>query len=169
MKPPAYLAAMDRLNPLLVGVLHAPGLHWLLSAGLMTISTTGRRSGRALRFPVGYQDQRDAWLVLCANAKQRRWWRNFREPWPAELRIRGRRHAASGLLLDPDGEEFRTRLDRAFRRAAFIPKMFGIDFDPARGLTPEQVAQFRDYAVAVRFSPASSPGGAEGVRRPGPR
>lgn len=151
MQAPGYLKLMDRMNPLIVGVLHTPLLHHMLSGGLMTVSTRGRRSGRALRFPVGYDDQRDAILVLCSNAPERHWWRNFREPWPAELRVRGRTLAATGELLAPGSEEYAPRVARSFARAAFIPRMFEIDFDRERGLTPADVEKLARYAAVVRF------------------
>ncbi len=151
MKPPRYLAVMDRLNPLVVGMLHAPLLHWLASPGLMTITLNGRRSGRRARFPVGYHDQGDAILVLVSNAENRQWWRNFRTPWPAELQVRGRRRRAMGELLSPGSEEYRERVGRSFRRASFIPRMFEVDFDRERGLTAEQMRALGDYAAVVRF------------------
>ena len=151
MKPPRYLAVMDRLNPLIVGVLHTPGLHHLMSTGLMTISYEGRKSGRRIRFPVGYHDQRDAVVVLSSNAKARNWWRNFRTPWPAELRVRGATRSVEGLLLAPGSDEYRDRVGRSFRRADFIPRMFEIDFDRERGLTDDQMKQLGEYAAVVRF------------------
>ena len=43
------LAALDRMNPLVAGLLHAPGIHWLASPGLMTITFEGRRTRRRVR------------------------------------------------------------------------------------------------------------------------
>ncbi|MCG8588245.1 MAG: nitroreductase/quinone reductase family protein [Proteobacteria bacterium] len=154
MKPPRYLAVMDRLNPLVVGLLHTPGLHHLASPGLMTVTLAGRKSGRRLRFPVGYHDQGDAVVVLVSNARNRRWWRNFRQPWPAELRLRGRTRRVLGEVLQPGSDEYRTRVGRSFRRAAFIPRMFDIDFDRRQGLTAEQMRALGDYAAVVRFQDA---------------
>ncbi len=152
MRPPAYLAVMDRLNPLVVGLLHAPLLHWLASPGLMTITLEGRRTGRRARFPVGYHDQGDAVVVLVSNASARQWWRNFRSPWPAELRLRGKRRPMTGEVLEPGSEEYRERVGRSFARAAFIPGLFEIDFDRERGLTAEQMKALGEYAAVVRFT-----------------
>lgn len=147
------LGLMDRLNPLVVACLHAPGLHHLLSAGLATITSQGRRSGRRICFPVGYHDQGDAVLVMVSEAAHRSWWRNFREPWPATLRLRGQEREATGLVLSPDDAEYRRRVERSFARAAFIPRIFGIDFDAERGLSADQVEQLAATAAVVRFTP----------------
>ena len=154
MKPPRYLAVMDRMNALVVALLHTPGFHWLASPGLMTVTLSGRRSGRRICFPVGYHDQRDALLVLVSNASSRSWWRNFREPWPAELRLRGRMRAVIGEVLAPGSDEYRDRVGASFRRAAFIPRIFEIDFDRERGLSQEQMRRLGDYAAVVRFRDA---------------
>jgi hypothetical protein len=155
-QPPGYLAALDRLNPLLVAMLHTPLLHWLASPGLMTITLKGRRTGRRVRFPVGYHDQGDAVLVLVANARNRQWWRNFREPWAATLHVRGRSREVIGQLLEPGSEEYRDRVGRSFRRAGFMPRIFDVDFDRERGLTAQQMRALGDYAAVVRFRDASA-------------
>ncbi|MGI9592299.1 MAG: nitroreductase/quinone reductase family protein [Myxococcota bacterium] len=154
MTSPGTLRFFDRLNPLFVGLLHAPLLHRALSAGLMTVSTQGHKSGRKLCFPVGYHDQGDAVLVMVSQAAERQWWRNFRSPWPATLRVRGEAREVLGEVLSSESEEYARRVGRNFSRAAFIPRLFDIDFDAERGLTPEQVEQLAGYAAVVRFVPA---------------
>ena len=141
-------------GPLVVALLHAPLLHHLASPGLMTVTLQGRRSGRRIRFPVGYHDQRDAIVVLVSNARNRQWWRNFRDPWAAQLHLRGRTREVVGELLEPGSDEYRERVGRSFRRADFIPRMFEVDFDEERGLTAEQMRALGDYAAVVRFRDA---------------
>ncbi len=145
------LASFDSMNPALVRLLHVPILHWLASTGLMTISLRGRRSGKSFRFPVGYHDQMDAVLVLVSDAKGRQWWRNFESPWPATLRIRGRARDMTGDVLEPGSPEFASRVGDFFARAAFIPRMFGVEFDPTAGLSPEQMKVLGETAAVVRF------------------
>jgi hypothetical protein len=122
----------------------------------MTISLRGRRSGGEFRFPVGYHDQRDAVLVMVSEAKARQWWRNFQTPWPASLRIRGQARKVIGEVLEPGSAEFGSRMARSFRRAAFIPRIFDVDFDPARGLTAEQTTALGESMAAVRFRPSEA-------------
>ncbi len=145
------LSSIDSMNPALVRLLHTPILHWLASPGLMTISLRGRRSGKFFRFPVGYHDQRDAVVVLVSDAKGRQWWRNFQLPWPATLRVRGRPKEMIGDVLEPGSPEFASRVGDFFARAAFIPRMFGVEFDPAVGLSLEQMKALGETAAVVRF------------------
>jgi hypothetical protein len=150
------LSSIDYMNPALVRLLHFPVLHWLASPGLMTISLRGRRSGKPFRFPVGYHDQTDAIVVLISNAKGRQWWRNFESPWPATLRIRGSARDMIGEVLEPGSREFASRVSAFFARAAFIPRMFGVGFDPATGLDHEQTKALGETAAVVRFRAADS-------------
>ena len=39
-----------------------------------------------------------------------------------------------GEVLDPQSHEFANRVGIFFKRAAFIPRIFGVEFDPALGL-----------------------------------
>jgi hypothetical protein len=148
------LAAIDRLNPAVVLLLHTPILHWLASPGLMTVSLRGRRSGKTFRFPVGYHDQSDAVVVLVSEAKGRQWWRNFELPRPATLQLRGRSHSMIGEVLESGSPEYAKRVGMSFARADFIPRIFGIDFDRARGLDHEQMKALGETAAVVRFTAA---------------
>jgi hypothetical protein len=38
-----------------------------------------------------------------------------------------------------------------FARAAFIPRMFGVEFDPALGLSHEQMKTLGETSAVVRF------------------
>jgi hypothetical protein len=153
---PAWVRLLDRLNPLVVAILRSP-VHWLASSGLMAITITGRRSGRSYTIPVGYHDVGDAVVVLVSDGPGRSWWRNFRAPHPALLTIRGREVPARGLALDAASDEFGDRAEQAFRRAGFIPRIFGVDFDAEQGLTAEQQSQLGKTAAIVRFVPDPSP------------
>ena len=139
----------------MIALLHAPLVHWLVSPGLMTIALRGRRSGDQFRFPVGYHDQGDCVLVLIADARGRQWWRNFKTSWPATLRVRGRNREMMGEVLEPGSDEYRERVEFSKRRASFMPRIFGIDFDPARGLSDEDIRQLGDVAAAVCFRPSA--------------
>jgi hypothetical protein len=151
VKTPFYVPLLDRMNPAIVAILRSP-FHWLASAGLMALTITGRRTGRVYTIPVGYHDVGDAIVVLVSGAANRTWWRNFRQPHPAELTLRGAPVHAVGMVLRPEDDEFRRRAEQAFARAAFIPRIFGIEFDPVAGLAPEQLRDLAAYAAVVRFT-----------------
>jgi len=151
-KAPWYLAALDRLNPLLVALLQSR-LHWPLSAGLMAVTVTGRRSGRRYTIPVGYHDVGDAIVVMVSDAAHRQWWRNFHGGAPATLWLRSRPVAFHGIVVPPPSAEFGARAEQVFRRARFIAGIFGVAFDPAIGLTDGERDALAAYAQIVVFRP----------------
>ena len=153
MASPTWVRLLDRLNPLVVAILRSP-VHWLASPGLMAVTIIGRRTGRTYTIPVGYHDVGDAVVVLVSDGPGRSWWRNFRTEHPAVLTLRGRAVPARGLALDPMSDEFRQRAEQAFARAGFIPRIFGVDFDPEQGLSSEQQAKLGAEAAIVRFTPS---------------
>jgi hypothetical protein len=150
VQAPWYLSALDRLNPVLVALLQSR-LHWPLSAGLMAVTVTGRRSGRRYTIPVGHHDVGDAIVVMVSDAAHRQWWRNFHGGAPATLWLHGRAVAAHGVVVPPASSEFGARAEQVFRRARFISGIFGIAFDPAVGLTDGQRQALAAYARIVVF------------------
>lgn len=151
MEATGYLAALDRLNPIFVGLLCSRWLHWPVSLGLMAVTVTGRRSGRQYTIPVGYHDVGDAIVVLVSDAAHRQWWRNFHGGAPATLWLHGRSVAAQGIVVPPSSEEFRRRAEQAFRRARLVAGIFGIAFDDGVGLTDAQRDALAAYARIVVF------------------
>src|SRR5215475_8539263 len=91
MSPPPQSLAVRlsmRLNPVIAAVLRSRA-HWLMSRGLTLITVTGRRSGRRYTIPVGYLETADAVVVLVNDAPTKTWWRNYLQPGPIEMQLRG--------------------------------------------------------------------------------
>jgi hypothetical protein len=91
-----------RLNPIVGWVLRSPA-HRLLSRRLALITVTGRRSGRAYTFPVGYTETPEGVTITVAAPKAKVWWRNLTSPAPVELLIQGTRFTGSGQAHESDG------------------------------------------------------------------
>lgn len=140
-----------QLNPIISAILRSP-LHWLLSPGLMLITVTGRKTGRRYTIPVGYHQVPDAIVVMVAEAPSKRWWRNYCDGGPVELRLRGKLLRGHAQVLPADSVEFRTRAEASFRRSRVIPRIFGIAFDPRIGLTDAQVRQLGLQAAIVKIT-----------------
>jgi hypothetical protein len=139
-----------RLNPLIAGVLRSP-LHWLLSPGLMLITVTGRRSGRRSTFPVGYQRDGDELTVMVSEARRKSWWRNFEEPAPIELRLRGRALRGRAEVVRPGSVAFERACARTLRRMPWLDRAFGIDYDRRRGLDEAQLEALGRQIAVVRI------------------
>ena len=143
---------MTSLNPVVVRLLHSP-LHFLASGGLLTLRYTGRRSGRRVTIPVGYQWHDDAIEVLVSKADRKQWWRNFETPRRVELRVRGRRLEGEAELVGADAPEFRAAYRRTFSRLPFLPPQFGVDdYRKEEGLTDAQLAIVAEQGRMVRIT-----------------
>jgi len=140
-----------RMNWFVDLVLRSP-VHWLLSRGLALITVTGRRSGRRYTIPVGYLETADAVVVLVGDAPSKTWWRNYIQPGPIEVRLRGGLRSGSAVVIPPDAEQFRRTAEESFRRSRIIPRLFGIRFNPRSGLTAEDAARLAQRAAIVHIT-----------------
>jgi hypothetical protein len=141
---------MTRLNPLVAWVLRSP-LHPLLSRGLLLLEVTGRRTGRRYWIPVGYQHDGATVAVLVSRAPRKQWWRNYREPGPVRLLLRGRLLSGRAEVLPSDGAAFRAAVERTFRRVPVVAGQFGIRYDRRTDLTGEQLRTVAANGVVVEI------------------
>jgi len=74
------------VNPA-VRLLLASPMHGLASKSLLSITYTGRRSGRRYTTPLRYV--RDGDLVRCFTSRDTSWWKNLQDGQEVTLRIRG--------------------------------------------------------------------------------
>ena len=84
------------VNPVVRAVLRSPA-HRLLSGHLALLTVTGRRTGRAFTFPVGYHREDDERVTIGVDWPERkRWWRNLSDAAPVEIWLAGVRRAGTG-------------------------------------------------------------------------
>jgi len=141
-------AFFTRLNPLMRVLLRSP-LHWVLSSQLGLVTVEGRKSGRRYTFPVGYQRDGSRVVILVSKAARKSWWRNYREPGPMELLLRGKLLRGTARLAHPGGDEFRSCFELVFGQAPSVGRAFDLSYRRESGLTPEQLAQLAKEAAAV--------------------
>ena len=65
------------VNKLFVGLIDAPIVGPLLRRGLINIRYVGRRSGKTIETPVGYQRSGDGIVINVMSPDNKTWWRNF--------------------------------------------------------------------------------------------
>ena len=114
-------------------------LHRLMSGSIMTIHYCGRRTGRARWLAVRYLRDHDGGL-FCLTSRDAAWWQNFLEPVPVELRLAGRRVAATA----------RSCVDDAARKEAALRKLL----DRFPGDAPYHGVPSRGAARVERFEAA---------------
>ena len=144
-------AILSRLNPVIAALLRSP-LHPLLSPGLLLLTVTGRRSGRRYTIPVGYQRDGDDVVVLVSEARRKQWWRNYYEPGPVSVRLRGEDRAGRAELVAPGSDEFREIADRTLQRVPYMRRVFRVaDYDPRVGLRGDQLDRLGEEIAIVRI------------------
>ena len=113
------------------------------------LQVTGRRTGRRYWIPVGYQRDGDTITVLVSKAPRKQWWRNYRDPGPADVLLHGRTLHGRAHVLPAESAAFQEAIDRTFRRVPGLGRQFGIRYDRRTGLTPAQCDIVATNAVVV--------------------
>jgi deazaflavin-dependent oxidoreductase (nitroreductase family) len=142
---------LSRLNPLIAGLLRSP-LHPLLSPGLLLLTVTGRYSGRRYSIPVGYQRHGDELVVMVSEARRKKWWRNYYEPGPVSVRLRGQDRSGRAELVAPGSDEFREIAEQTLRRVPYMRRAFRVaGYDPGAGLRSDQLDDLGEEIAIVRI------------------
>lgn len=125
----------------------------------MLITVTGRRTGRQYTIPVGYQRSGNLLTILVSEAPKKQWWRNFHDPAPVEVRVKGKALTGIAELSDPKSPEFRTQTEQTLRRLPWMGRVFGVEYRKGRPLDDSQLATLgRNIAmVQVTLNPPASP------------
>ena len=98
--PPIPKPIIERVgNPVVTALLRSP-LHGLLSDSLLSITFTGRKSGREYTTPVGYE-QRDGTLFVTSQT-DRVWWKNLRGGATVTVRLRGVEYRGHADVVEDD-------------------------------------------------------------------
>lgn len=93
--PPMPKAAYIVANPVIKAVLRSP-LHRLMSKSLMTLTFTGRKSGKRYSMPVGYLERGKKLFVFSHSA----WSNNFRGGAPVAVRLRGKELRGTASVIE---------------------------------------------------------------------
>ena len=81
---------------------------------------------------------------MVSEARKKRWWRNLREPARVELLLRGQSLSGVATIVPPSSPAFASRVEDTLRRVPGMRRVFRVDFDPAAGLTPDQLAHLAE-------------------------
>jgi hypothetical protein len=95
--PQASGRPQTRFNRFLVRWLASP--FGVLSGKVVLLRYTGRVSGLPRQLPLNCEPFEGGYLIRVSKFEQKRWWRNFRTPWPAELVRKGRRTRGSAAAV----------------------------------------------------------------------
>jgi deazaflavin-dependent oxidoreductase (nitroreductase family) len=151
------------LNLPVRAVLHSPA-HGLLSRSVLTLTYTGRRSGRRYTVPVNYA--RDDRAIYVFSPRERRWWRNLRGGAAVTVRLRGRdlrgdAEVCAGTAAATPGLLAILRRNPAFRRFARVT----LDAD-GRPSDPTALDRLAARGVIVRVTDLAPSGARPADRSP---
>jgi hypothetical protein len=142
--------ALSLLNPVITALLRSP-LHPLLSTGLLLLTVTGRHTGRRYSIPVGYQRDGDNLVVIVSEARTKQWWRNYYEPAPVSVRLRGREFTGRAELVPNGSDEFCALVERTLERVPWMGRVFHVDYDRQNGLRADQFDALGEQIAIVRI------------------
>ena len=137
------------INPIMIWLLRSP-LHRLVSRSTMLVTYQGRKSGRQITLPVNYVRYGEQVLVL--SVRKRAWWRNFRTPSPAVLRLQGRDLPVQGAVVQ-DEQELLAGLAAFFKGMPQAARYLKIWFDDQGEPDTEDLRQAAEGRVLLSFKP----------------
>lgn len=109
-------------NDFMAWVLRSP-FHGILSNGMMLITVTGRKTGKAYTTPVGYYLQDEYLWVLTS--RERKWWRNLQGG--AKVQLLLRRKPVTGMAdIELDEKSVAVRMVEYLRHVPQAAKPMGI-------------------------------------------
>ena len=116
--------------------------------GIMLITVTGRKSGRAISTPVNYA--RDGDTLLIASKVDRTWWRNLRGGAKVTVLINGKTYQADASVIE-DHATVERELLRFFR--LIKRTIAGIHLDKnGQPTKPDKFAQVAQSRVVIEIT-----------------
>ncbi len=133
------------LNPIMKAWLHSP-FHGLISKQIMSITFTGRSSGKVYSTPVSYY-QEDGKVYCFTHGA---WWKNMRGGAGVRLRIRGENLEGHAVAIQ-DVEVIAAGLDKFFTHVPGDAVFYGLKIDPETGIKEEDLVKAAQSATMIEI------------------
>ena len=130
-----------------------------LNASLLSLTVTGRQTGRRFTLVVQYVEHEGSILVLAGHAGQKRWWRNLVEPARVEYRLDGRQRVGTARVVREPDAWTAGAVAAYVRRYPATARTRGLS--PQTQVTPALVPQLTAGAELVRIDPDPAAGAAQ--------
>jgi hypothetical protein len=89
---------------------------------------------------------------MVSEARRKQWWRNYYEPGPVSVRLRGEDRSGRAELVAPGSDEFQEIAEQTLRRVPYMRRVFRVDgYDPQAGLRSDQLDQLGEEIAIVRI------------------
>lgn len=93
----APAAGQSRFNRFMARWLASP--FGFMAGSVVLVRYEGRVSGLPRELPVNCEPYEGGYLIRVGRPESKRWWRNFRSPWPIEIVRKGRRIHGSAVAV----------------------------------------------------------------------
>jgi deazaflavin-dependent oxidoreductase (nitroreductase family) len=133
-------------NPFMKMILRSP-LHGLMSASVVLITVTGRKSGKRYTTPTNYW--RDGNALTIVSFKDRTWWRNLRGGAPVTVRLQGRDVQGRGVAIE-DSTQVASALMPCLAKTPQYARYLGVALDAEGKPRSEDVARAAQTRVVVQ-------------------
>ena len=144
MKMPEPLFVV--INPVMKALLASP-LHGVVSDSIMTVTFTGRRSGKSYSTPVRYQRSGD--VIRCFSTSDTQWWRNLRDGAKARLRIAGKEREYRTSVIENDPEQIRDCLREYFAEYPQDAAYHDVQLNPDKTPVEADLETASQHAIVV--------------------
>jgi len=138
------------MNPPIRAILRSP-LHFLLDGNLISLTYTGRRSGRKFSLVTMYARFGNELIVFVGQPEKKKWWRNFHEKAFADVRFKGQRYACAGQLLGTDPSSVIPRLEAYCSKHSSSARLYGLRKGENGKFNSEDIAKAAGQSVIVVF------------------
>ena len=130
-------ARLRAVNAFTCWILRTPGLRRLADRQVIELRFAGSRTGRPVVLPVMYAQRDDVLVVLVGGPDRKRWWRNFLQPRPVRVLLRGATRNGVGRVVITSAAGRAEAADIYTARFPGIPvqddPIVVITLDPAHG------------------------------------
>jgi hypothetical protein len=138
------------MNPPIRAILWSP-LRFLLDGSLIRITYTGRRSGHRYSLVTMYARFGNELVVVVAQPEKKKWWRNFHEKAPAEVRLKGKRYTCVAQFLGKDLTRIVPRLEAYWSKHPSAARLYGFRRGEDGKFNGEDIAKAARQAVMIAF------------------
>jgi len=114
-------------NPMMIWLLKSP-LHGMISRGMMLVTVTGCKSGRAISIPTNYLRDGDTLCVI--SWRERTWWKNLRGGANVRVLLANRSVEGRGQVIEEERAVTQSLFDY-YRKIPQYAKYVQIGLDTA--------------------------------------
>jgi deazaflavin-dependent oxidoreductase (nitroreductase family) len=114
-------------NPMTIWLLKSP-LHGMISKGVLSVTVTGRKSGKTISTPTNYvRDGNSLWVISW---RDRTWWRNLRGGANVRLLLAGKSVEGRGQVIEEEKVVAQSLFDY-YRKVPQVAEYVEIGLDAA--------------------------------------